>query len=179
MGCPPLVYLPPPRGLETVGTWIPRLLELPRPLGHDAMKTTYHAKPGELNDRWVHVDAQDQVLGRLASAIAMRLMGKHLPTYTPHVDTGDNVVVTNASGIRVTGRKAEQKVYRHHTGYVGGLVERTYADMMEQKPEQVLELAVRRMLPKSKLGKKLMGKLKVYPGSDHPHGAQQPETISL
>lgn len=143
------------------------------------MKTTYHAKPGEVAHNWVHIDADGQVLGRLAVEAAMRLMGKHRPTYTPHVDTGEFVVITNAAGVRVTGRKAEQKVYRHHTGYVGGLVERPYAELFASKPEQVVELAVRRMLPKSKLGRKLLSKLKIYPGKEHPHGAQRPETIHL
>jgi large subunit ribosomal protein L13 len=143
------------------------------------MKTTYNAKPEELNDRWVHIDATGQVLGRLAVVVAMRLMGKHRPTYTPHVDTGDNIVITNASRVRVTGRKAEQKVYRHHTGHIGGLVERPFAELFASKPEEVLELAVRRMLPKSKLGRKLIGKLKIYSGDSHPHAAQQPETIKL
>jgi len=143
------------------------------------MKTTYHAKPGEVTQEWVHIDATNQVLGRLAVACAVRLMGKHRPTYTPHIDTGDYVVITNAERIRVTGRKAETKVYRHHTGYVGNLVEEPYERVLERHPERIIQLAVRRMLPKNRLGRQMFAKLKVYAGTDHPHTAQNPETITL
>lgn len=143
------------------------------------MKSTHLEKPATVAPKWVHVSAKDQVLGRLASRLAQILMGKTKPIYTPHVDTGDFVVVTDAAQIRVTGRKAEQKVYRHHTGYVGGLVERSYKDVMAADPTEVLRLAVRRMLPKTKLGRKMFSKLKVFPGAEHDHVAQKPETIPL
>lgn len=128
---------------------------------------------------WVHFDAREQVLGRLASRIATILMGKDKPTWTPHVDDGDFVVVTNAAEVQLTGRKPETKVYRHHTGYIGGLKERSYAYMMEHHPEDVVRLAVRRMLPKNRLGRRMLKKLKIYRGSDHPHAAQAPRTVTL
>ncbi len=143
------------------------------------MKTTYHAKAGDVEQRWLHVDADGQVLGRLAVECARRLMGKHRPNWTPHVDTGDFIVVTNCEKVRVTGRKSEQKVYRHHTGYVGNLVEEPYERVLERHPERIIELAVRRMLPKTKLGRRMFSKLKVYAGSEHPHQAQNPETITF
>lgn len=143
------------------------------------MRTTTFANAETAERNWVHLDADGAVLGRLASRVAMILMGKHRPTYTPHVDTGDFVVITNAEKVVLTGRKAETKVYRHHTGYVGSLKERSFADMIAHSPEEVVGLAVRRMLPKSKLGRKMYKKLKVYAGPDHPHGAQQPEAIQL
>lgn len=143
------------------------------------MKTTYHANPQTVDREWLHLDADNQVLGRLAVRIARILMGKDKPIFTPHVDTGDFVVVTNAEKIRLTGRKAETKVYRHHTGFIGGLVERPFATMIERKPAEVIELAVRRMLPKSKLGRQMFSKLKVYAGPEHPHVAQAPKTITL
>ena len=143
------------------------------------MKTTYHAKPGDVAQRWVHIDADGQVLGRLAVECACRLMGKHRPTWTPHIDTGDYIVITNCEKVRVTGRKAESKVYRHHTGYVGNLVEEPYERVLERHPERIIQLAVRRMLPKTKLGRRMFAKLKVYAGGEHPHTAQNPETITL
>ena len=143
------------------------------------MKTTIFAKPGSVDRKWVLIDAEGAVLGRLAVRTAMILMGKHRPTYTPHVDTGDFVVIINAGKVRVTGRKAEQKVYRHHTGYIGSLVERTFADLMQSNPAEVIELAVRRMLPKSRMGRRMFAKLKVYAGAEHPHGAQQPEKLEI
>lgn len=143
------------------------------------MKTTYHAKPGEVTQPWVHIDATNQVLGRLAVECARRLMGKHRPTWTPHTDTGDFIVITNAEKVRVTGRKAETKVYRHHTGYVGHLVEEPFERVLERHPERIIQLAVRRMLPKTRLGRRMFAKLKVYAGNDHPHAAQNPETITL
>lgn len=137
---------------------------------------SFMAKSAELDRTWHHVDASDRVVGRLASNIAMVLMGKHKPTYTPGVDTGDFVVVTNAAKLRFTGKKSETKVYRYHTGWIGGLKEVSLRQMMERSPERVLELAVRRMMPKNKLGRRMMSKLKVYAGEEHPHTAQRPET---
>lgn len=143
------------------------------------MKTTTQATPETVSREWWQADADGQILGRLAVRVARTLMGKDKPIYTPHVDTGDFVVITNAEKIRVTGRKAEQKVYRHHTGYVGNLVEIPYERMLEENPTEVLRLAVRRMLPKTKLGRKMLTKLKIYAGSDHPHAAQNPKPLSL
>lgn len=138
------------------------------------MNTTTLAKPGHENAQWHLVDASGKVLGRLATKIAMMLMGKNKPTFTPHVDAGDFVVVINAEKITVTGKKAQTKVYRHHTGFIGNLKERPYREMIVEKPEEIIELAVRRMLPKTKLGRHIFTKLKVYRGPNHPHGAQQP-----
>lgn len=140
---------------------------------------TFSAKPDPGGRKWIVVDAQDEVLGRLASKIALRLRGKHLPTFTPHVDTGDFVVVINAGKVRLTGKKLYQKVYYRHTGYMGGLKEERVREMLQEKPEKVLKMAVRGMLPKNKLGRKLLKKLKVYRGDKHPHEAQQPEAIDL
>jgi large subunit ribosomal protein L13 len=141
---------------------------------------TYMAKTKDQAQReWVHVDATDHVLGRLASKLACVLMGKHKPTYTPHIDMGDFVVVTNVEKIRVTGRKAEQKVYPYYTGYRGGLKEFTYAELMERDPGRILHLAVRRMLPKNKLGGTMLSKLKTCVGPDHKHGAQNPQPLDL
>ncbi len=143
------------------------------------MKETILANAATVSQRWLIVSAKDQVLGRLAARVAQILMGKHRPTYTPHVDTGDFVVVTDAAQIRVTGRKAEQKVYRHHTGFIGHLVERPYKQVLENDPAAVIQLAVRRMLPKTKMGRQMFSKLKVYAGSEHPHGAQKPEAVKI
>lgn len=140
---------------------------------------TYSAKTGEVQQGWYVVDAQNKVLGRLASQIAMRLRGKHKPEYTPHVDTGDFVVVVNVSKLRVTGRKPERKVYYRHTGYPGGLRETTLAKMKATRPERVLQKAVKGMLPKGPLGYAMMRKLKVYAGATHPHAAQQPKALEL
>jgi len=142
---------------------------------------TYMAKTADETKRgWYHVDATDQVLGRLATKLARVLMGKHRPTYTPHVDTGDFVIVTNISKIRVTGKKAETKEYPYYTGYIGGLKANTFSDFVEAgRAEEVLKLAVKRMLPKSKLGRQMLGKLKAYNGSEHPHGAQAPQPLDL
>jgi large subunit ribosomal protein L13 len=131
------------------------------------------------NRRWYHMDASDQVLGRLASKAAVALMGKDRPDYTPNVDTGAYVVVTNAERVRLTGRKMEQKVYRHHSGYPGGLKETTVAEALEKHPERVIREAVRRMLPKSKLGDAMIKKLKVYAGPDHPHTYHKPEELRV
>lgn len=140
---------------------------------------TYMAKPSDIERRWYHIDAEGKVLGRLAVQVAQILMGKHRPTYTAHIDTGDFVVITSAEKIVLTGRKSEQKKYYHYTGYPGGLVETSFRRMQERKPEDVIRLAVRRMLPKTKLGRSMISKLKIHTGADHPHTAQQPETLEL
>ena len=140
---------------------------------------TYVAKQGQVEQKWLHVDATDKTLGRLASRIAVVLMGKHRPIYTPHVDTGDFVVVTNVSRMRITGRKLDQKEYQSYSGYPGGQSRTTMRQMMAKKPEQVLHLAVRRMLPKGVLGNKMLKKLKLYAGPDHPHAAQKLEEMKL
>jgi large subunit ribosomal protein L13 len=133
---------------------------------------TYSLKKGEIDKRWHVIDASGQTLGRLASDVAQLLMGKHKPTYSPHLDMGDFVIVVNAEKIRVTGKKLDDKIYYRHSGYVGGLKETTLATMLSRKPRQVLELAVRGMLPRNKLSRHLLGHLKVYAGPDHPHQAQ-------
>ena len=129
--------------------------------------------------RWYVVDAQGMVLGRMATAIAIVLRGKHKPTYTPNQDAGDFVVVINAKAVKFTGTKLEKKVYFRHTEYPGGIRERTAAEMLQQKPEELVKLAVRGMLPKNRLSRKLINKLKVYPGSEHPHDAQKPEALEI
>jgi large subunit ribosomal protein L13 len=142
--------------------------------------STYSAKAADIEKKWVLIDAKGLVVGRLASIVAMRLRGKHKPTYTPHVDDGDNVVIINAEKIVLTGRKREQKVYHHHPGYIGGIKERTAKYILESRfPERVVEKAVQRMLPHGPLGRKQFGNLRVYKGPDHPHAAQQPETIDI
>lgn len=140
---------------------------------------TYSAKAGEIQQGWYVVDAQNKVLGRLASQIAIRLRGKHKPEYTPHVDTGDYVVVINASKLRVTGRKAEDKMYYHHTGFPGGIRETSFTKLQAARPERVLQRAVKGMLPKGPLGYAMMRKLKVYGGATHPHSAQQPKNLEI
>lgn len=140
---------------------------------------TFSAKPHETKREWLLVDATGQVLGRLASQIASRLRGKHKAVYTPHVDTGDYIVVVNVDKLRVTGNKAAQKTYYRHSGYPGGLYSTTYAKLHASHPERVLEHAVKGMLPKGPLGSAMFRKLKIYAGSDHPHGAQQPTTVQL
>ena len=129
--------------------------------------------------RWLVVDAEGQTLGRLSTYVATRLMGKHRPTWSPAVDTGDFVVVVNARKVRFTGRKLEEKVYRWHTGYPGGLKQVTAGKLLREKPERVLELAIHGMLPKNRLGRKLRTKLKVYAGPEHPHQAQKPEPVKI
>jgi large subunit ribosomal protein L13 len=141
---------------------------------------TFSAKPAEIQKKWVLIDAKGLVVGRLASLIAMRLRGKHLPIYTPHVDCGDNVIVINAAEVVLTGRKRENKVYYHHTGFVGGIKERTARSILEGRfPERVLEKAVERMVPRGPLGRVQMGNLRVYAGAEHPHQAQAPEIIDV
>ena len=139
---------------------------------------TYLAKPGELTQKWWVVDAADKVVGRLSSEIAMILMGKHRPTYTPHVDTGDFVVVVNAEKIKFTGKKWQQKEYDWYTGYPGRMIE-TADKRLARRPELILHEAVRRMMPKNKLATSMLNKLKIYAGPDHPHQAQQPEAREL
>ena len=141
--------------------------------------STYIAKPGDIVQGWYVVDAQGKVLGRLAAQLAARLRGKHKPQYTPHVDTGDYIVVVNASKLRVTGRKPERKVYYRHSGYPGGIKETTFAKLHASKPERVLQKAVKGMLPKGPLGYAMLRKLKVYAGGTHPHSAQQPKALEI
>jgi large subunit ribosomal protein L13 len=144
-----------------------------------AMKT-YSAKASEIEKKWILIDADGLVVGRLASIIAMRLRGKHKPTYTPHMDCGDNVIVINAAKVLLTGNKLKKKVYYHHTGYIGGIKERTAGAIMAGKfPERVLEKAVERMVPRGPLGRRQMSNLRVYPGPDHPHEAQQAEKLDV
>lgn len=141
---------------------------------------TYSAKPGEIDQKWFIVDADGLVLGRMASEIAKILRGKNKPVFTPHTDTGDNVIVINAAKIAVTGRKAEQKTYFRHSGYMGNDKQVPYARMMARHPERIIEQAVFGMLPKSTLGRqRLRRKLRVYAGAEHPHGAQQPTVLTL
>ncbi len=140
---------------------------------------SYTAKAGEIEQKWHVVDADNKVLGRMAARIATILQGKHKPTYTAHIDTGDFVVVVNAEKVAVTGRKRSQKVYTHYTGFVGGLRETTFETMLAKRPEKVVELAVKRMLPKTKLGRKMFKKLKVYAGPIHPHAAQMPAPLEI
>lgn len=141
---------------------------------------SFVAKPAEVDKKWVLIDAKGLVVGRLASVIAMRLRGKHRPIFTPHVDCGDNVIVINAEKVAFTGRKREQKVYYHHTGYIGGIKERSARFILEGRfPERVLEKAVERMLPRGPLGRQQLSNLRVYKGEEHPHAAQQPERLDV
>ena len=140
---------------------------------------TYSAKPGDLRNDWYVIDAQGKVLGRLAVQIASRLRGKHKPEYTPHVDTGDYIVVVNASKIRVTGNKAQDKKYYRHTGYPGGIREINFSKLQAKYPGRVLQKAVKGMLPKGPLGYAMLKKLKVYAEAAHPHAAQQPKALEL
>src|ERR1700682_2000752 len=136
---------------------------------------TYSAKPADIRKTWVMIDATGLVVGRLASIVALRLRGKHKPTYTPHVDDGDNVIIVNAEKIVLTGKKREKKVYYHHTGYIGGIKERSAKSILEGRfPERVVEKAIERMLPRGPLARRQLGNLRVYKGGEHPHEAQQP-----
>jgi large subunit ribosomal protein L13 len=141
---------------------------------------TYLAKPAEVEKTWVVIDAKGLVVGRLASLVALRLRGKHKPSFTPHVDCGDNVIVINADKVVLTGRKRDQKVYYHHTGYPGGIKERSAKSILEGRfPERVVEKAVERMLPRGPLGRQQLGNLRVYKGDTHPHEAQTPRAIDI
>ncbi len=142
-------------------------------------RQTYFAKANEVNNDWYIVDATDMILGRMATKIATRLMGKHKPQYTPHIDTGDFIIITNASKVKLTGRKPEQKFEKRYSGYPGGLKMTNYKTLLETRPERVIELAVKRMLPKTSMGRKMLTKLKIYPGTDHPHTAQQPKKLEF
>src|ERR1700716_1335855 len=163
----PLVYEPPIAGpFATVH-------------GSHVMKT-FSAKPADVEKKWIMIDATGLVVGRLASVVAMRLRGKHKPTFTPHVDDGDNVIIVNAEKIVLTGRKRENKVYRHHTGYIGGIKERTARSILEGKfPERIVEKAIERMLPRGPLARVQLGNLRVYAGPEHPHAAQNPEKLDV
>lgn len=143
------------------------------------MRTTYIAKAADIERKWYVVDAADQTLGRLSSQIASVLRGKHKPTYTPNMDTGDYVIVINADKVKVTGKKLDQKLYRRHSGYIGGLKETTLRVMMEKKPENVVRHAVKGMLPKNTLGRDMIKKLHVYSGPEHMHQAQKPEPLKF
>lgn len=140
---------------------------------------TYCAKKETVTHQWYVVDASEKVLGRLATQVAKYLRGKHKPEYTPFVDTGDYIVVTNAAKIRVTGKKAQQKMYYSHSGYPGGIKEVSYEKLHAKDPTKIIELAVKRMLPRTPLGREMMRKLKVYAGAEHPHAAQSPVVIDL
>ena len=142
--------------------------------------STFSIKPSEIDKKWVLIDAKDLVVGRLASIIAMRLRGKHLPTYTPHMDMGDNVIIINAAHVVLTGRKRDNKMYYNHTGFIGGIKERSAKSILEGRfPERVVEKAIERMIPRGPLGRVQMGNLRVYAGAEHPHEAQQPETVDI
>ncbi|RLA86694.1 MAG: 50S ribosomal protein L13 [Deltaproteobacteria bacterium] len=140
---------------------------------------TYVGREVEVQKKWYLVDGQGQVLGRLASQIAMLLRGKTKPIYTPHADVGDFVVVVNAEQVRLTGKKLDNKIYYRHTGYIGGIKSITARKLLDKKPDEVLRRAVRGMLPKNRLGRRLLKKLKIYAGDQHPHQSQQPETLTL
>jgi len=142
--------------------------------------STFSAKPADVEKKWVVIDATGLVVGRLAAHVALRLRGKHKPSFTPHVDDGDNVIIINAAKVVFTGRKRDQKVYYHHTGYIGGIKERSAKSIFEGRfPERILEKAVERMLPRGPLGRKQLGNLRVYPGAEHPHEAQKPEALDV
>jgi large subunit ribosomal protein L13 len=141
---------------------------------------TYSATPASVEKKWVMIDATGLVVGRLASIVALRLRGKHKPTYTPHVDCGDNVIIVNAEKIVLTGKKREKKIYYHHTGYIGGVKERSARSILEGKfPQRIVEKAVERMLPRGPLGRVQLGNLRVYSGPRHPHAAQTPESLDV
>jgi large subunit ribosomal protein L13 len=140
---------------------------------------TFSAKPEDVRREWYVVDATDKTLGRLATELASRLRGKHKPVFTPHVDTGDHIVVVNAARIRVTGNKLKQKMYHHHTGYIGNLKSISLEKLMEKAPEQALTFAVKGMLPKNRLGRAMMKKLRIFAGPDHDHQAQQPQPLEI
>ena len=140
---------------------------------------TYTATPADIEKKWIMIDAEGVVLGRLASIIAMRLRGKHKPTFTPHMDMGDNVIVINAEKVKVSGNKFTQKVYRRHSGRPGGMKTESFAALQARLPERIIEKAVKGMLPHNALGRQLFRKLKVYKGAEHPHAAQKPQALAL
>ena len=140
---------------------------------------TYTPKPGDVEREWFVVDATDLPLGRLASEIAQILRGKHKPTYAPHIDVGDHVIVINADQVAVTSGKSQSKIYYQHSGFPGGIKAESFEELRERRPEAIVERAVRGMLPKTKLGRQMLRKLKVYVGTDHPHEAQKPKTLEL
>jgi large subunit ribosomal protein L13 len=140
---------------------------------------TFSAKPEEVRRDWFVVDATDKTLGRLATELAARLRGKHKPVFTPHVDTGDHIIVVNAANIRVTGNKRTDKMYHRHTGYIGNLKSISFEKLMEKAPEQALTLAVKGMLPKNRLGRAMLKKLRVFAGAEHDHQAQQPQPLEI
>ena len=141
---------------------------------------TFSAKAADIEKKWVMIDAAGLVVGRLASLVAMRLRGKHKATYTPHVDDGDNIIIINAAKAVLTGRKVQKKVYMHHTGYIGGIKERSAKSILEGKfPERIVEKAIERMLPRGPLGRVQFGNLRVYPGAEHPHEAQKPQPLDV
>lgn len=142
-------------------------------------KYTPSTNPADVDHKWYVVDAENQILGRLATTVAARLRGKHSPLYTPHVDTGDGIIVINAEKIRLTGRKWQQKTYYHHSGYMGGIKSITAEKLMEKRPEDLIRHAVKGMLPKNSLGRRIIKRLKVYTGGEHPHEAQEPVELSL
>ena len=142
--------------------------------------STYSAKPADIEKKWVVIDGKGLVVGRLATIIAMRLRGKHKASYTPHMDDGDNIIVINAEKVILTGRKVEKKIYYHHTGFIGGIKERSAKYILEGRfPERIVEKAVERMLPRGPLGRRQLGNLRVYKGPDHPHVAQQPDPLDI
>jgi large subunit ribosomal protein L13 len=143
------------------------------------LQRTFSPKPADIERAWYVVDAADAPLGRLASEVARLLRGKHKPTFAPHIDGGDHVIVINASQVQVTGRKETDKVYYHHSGYPGGLRAESFERMRRVQPERIIESAVRGMLPKTKLGRQMLTKLRVYPGSEHPHAPQKPQPIEF
>lgn len=140
---------------------------------------TYFTKKNDISRNWLVVDAKDQVVGRVASNIATFLMGKHKPSYSPHLDTGDYVIVLNADKVRFTGNKLNDKLYHRHTGFVGGIKTRTAKEMLQKKPQDVLRLAVKNMLPKNGLARRQIMKLKIYTGDTHPHSVQQPKSVKI
>jgi len=148
-------------------------------LNSKLVQPSYSAKKDEITREWYIVDAEGQTLGRLASKVSKILQGKHKPIYTPHIDTGDFVIIINAEKINVTGNKANTKVYRKHSGYPGGLKEVSYKRLLEKQPEQIIRYAIKGMMPKTILGKQMLKKLKVYAGPNHPHQAQKPKEIDL
>jgi large subunit ribosomal protein L13 len=150
-----------------------------RASGAKSSMKTYSVKAGEIERRWFVVDAQGKILGRLATEVARILRGKHKPIYTPHLDTGDFVVIVNADKIQLSGRKADQKTYFRHTGFMGGEKFIPFRQMLEKHPERVIELAVKGMMPKNALGREMRKKLKVYAGAEHPHQAQRPEPLNI